>query len=76
MGWLGVLAGFVILSYYIVVAGWTMDYTLKSVANFTEPIHEQRRAGGHRVPGRRRWSDMREALVEPSGRSGRPRPEA
>jgi SNF family Na+-dependent transporter len=40
VGWLGVLAGFVILSYYIVVAGWAMDFTLKSVANFTEPIHD------------------------------------
>lgn len=25
-GWLGVIAGFVILSYYCVVAGWTVDY--------------------------------------------------
>jgi len=27
VGWLGVIAGFVILSYYGVVAGWAMDYT-------------------------------------------------
>ncbi len=40
VGWLGVVAGFVILSYYIVVAGWAMDYTLKSVVNITEPIHD------------------------------------
>ncbi len=26
VGWLGVIAGFVILSYYCVVAGWTIDY--------------------------------------------------
>ncbi|TLN08198.1 sodium-dependent transporter, partial [bacterium] len=26
VGWLGVIAGFVILSYYCVVAGWTLDY--------------------------------------------------
>ena len=26
VGWLGVTAGFVILSYYAVVAGWTVDY--------------------------------------------------
>jgi NSS family neurotransmitter:Na+ symporter len=26
VGWLGVIAGFVILSYYCVVAGWTVDY--------------------------------------------------
>ncbi|MFT7580080.1 MAG: NSS family neurotransmitter:Na+ symporter [Myxococcota bacterium] len=40
IGWIGVLAGFIILSFYIVVAGWSMDYTLKSVANFTTPIAE------------------------------------
>ena len=31
VGWMGVVAGFLILSFYIVVAGWAMDYTLKSV---------------------------------------------
>jgi len=41
VGWMGVLAGFIILSYYIVVAGWAMDYTLKSVVNFSNPIHEK-----------------------------------
>lgn len=30
-GWLGVAAGFVILSYYCVVAGWTLDYLLLSL---------------------------------------------
>lgn len=38
IGWLGVVAGFIILSFYIVVAGWAMDYTLKSIVNFTAPI--------------------------------------
>lgn len=41
VGWVGVVAGFIILSYYTVVAGWAMDYTLKSVVHFTEPIAEQ-----------------------------------
>jgi NSS family neurotransmitter:Na+ symporter len=41
VGWLGVIAGFIILSYYIVVAGWAMDFTLKSVVNVTEPIHDR-----------------------------------
>ncbi len=41
VGWLGVTAGFIILSYYIVVAGWAMDYTLKSVSNFSEPIQKE-----------------------------------
>ncbi|MCA9666484.1 MAG: sodium-dependent transporter [Myxococcales bacterium] len=40
VGWMGVLAGFVILSFYMVVAGWAMDYTLKSIVNFSEPIHD------------------------------------
>ena len=31
-GFLGLLAGFLILSYYAVVAGWTMEYVVKSVA--------------------------------------------
>ena len=49
VGWLGVLTGFVILSYYAVVAGWALDYTLKSVVNFTAPIHDSR----HRIAA---WS--------------------
>lgn len=38
VGWMGVICGFIILSYYIVVAGWAMDYTLKSAANYASPI--------------------------------------
>lgn len=41
VGWLGVLAGFIILSYYIVVAGWAMDYTLKSIVNFSGTMHDR-----------------------------------
>ncbi|MBW2263947.1 MAG: hypothetical protein JRG91_18455, partial [Deltaproteobacteria bacterium] len=41
LGWMGVICGFIILSYYMVVAGWAMDYTLKSVVGYTEPIHLQ-----------------------------------
>jgi NSS family neurotransmitter:Na+ symporter len=40
VGWLGVIAGFIILSFYIVVAGWAMDYTLKSVVGVTNNIGE------------------------------------
>ncbi|MGI0118335.1 sodium-dependent transporter [Zooshikella sp. RANM57] len=29
VGWMGVLAGFFILSFYSVVAGWALDYTLE-----------------------------------------------
>ncbi len=32
VGWLGVAAGFVILSFYGVVAGWALDYTVRSAA--------------------------------------------
>ena len=31
VGWLGVIAGFVILSFYSVVAGWAMNYLFKSI---------------------------------------------
>ncbi len=36
IGWLGVASGFVILSYYSVVAGWAMNYTLMSASRFFE----------------------------------------
>ncbi|MFH1570776.1 MAG: sodium-dependent transporter [Gemmatimonadota bacterium] len=36
VGWMGVLNGFVILSYYSVVAGWTLEYTLRSAVGFFE----------------------------------------
>ncbi len=32
LGWMGVVAGFLILSYYSVVAGWALDYIFKSGA--------------------------------------------
>ncbi len=34
VGALGVLSGFVILSYYSVVAGWALNYTFMSLTNF------------------------------------------
>jgi NSS family neurotransmitter:Na+ symporter len=34
VGWMGVVAGFIILSYYSVVAGWTMNYSLMAVTRF------------------------------------------
>jgi neurotransmitter:Na+ symporter, NSS family len=33
IGWLGVLAGFLILSYYTVIAGWTLDYFVLAQQN-------------------------------------------
>jgi neurotransmitter:Na+ symporter, NSS family len=64
VGWLGVLAGFVILSYYIVVAGWAMDFTLKSIANFTEPIHDRAEQVATNYRATASLDDMRTLLVE------------
>jgi NSS family neurotransmitter:Na+ symporter len=64
VGWLGVIAGFVILSYYIVVAGWAMDYTLKSVVNFTKPIHEQAEVAGAQYRATTPTDEMRDMLIE------------
>jgi NSS family neurotransmitter:Na+ symporter len=33
IGWLGIVAGFLILSYYSVIAGWAMSYVLKAFTN-------------------------------------------
>ncbi len=35
VGWLGVASGFVILSFYSVIAGWALAYIGKSIAGFT-----------------------------------------
>ncbi len=32
LGWMGVLAGFLILSYYSVIAGWALAYVVRSLA--------------------------------------------
>ena len=37
VGWLGVAAGFVILSFYGVVAGWALDYALRSATGSLAP---------------------------------------
>ncbi|RKX29381.1 MAG: sodium-dependent transporter [Candidatus Zixiibacteriota bacterium] len=34
-GWLGVVSGFLILSYYSVVAGWSMAYIFKALSGFS-----------------------------------------
>ncbi|UCD74815.1 MAG: sodium-dependent transporter [Phycisphaerales bacterium] len=63
VGWLGVVAGFVILSYYIVVAGWAMDFTLKSVVNITEPIHDTAEVQGSTYRATTSTEDMLVTLV-------------
>jgi NSS family neurotransmitter:Na+ symporter len=35
VGWMGVATGFIILSYYSVVAGWSLNYVLMSICDFT-----------------------------------------
>lgn len=39
-GWLGVASGFLILSYYSVVAGWALAYLFKSMAGFSGTASE------------------------------------
>lgn len=34
VGWMGVFTGFIILSYYSVVAGWSLNYVLMSICDF------------------------------------------
>lgn len=35
LGWLNLITSFIILSYYCVVSGWTVNYALMSLSNFT-----------------------------------------
>ena len=63
VGWLGVIAGFLILSFYIVVAGWAMDYTLKSVVGFTNPIAERAEQSSLIYRSTAPLSEMRETLT-------------
>ena len=69
VGWLGVVTGFVIASFYIVVAGWSMDYTLKSVAGFSNPIAERAETKSLVYRANADLSDMRASLVTDLGRA-------
>ena len=64
VGWLGVVAGFLILSFYIVVAGWAMDYALKSVVGFTNPIGQKAADSALVYRGSESIELMRTALVD------------
>lgn len=64
VGWMGMLAGFVILSYYIVVAGWAMDFTLKAAVNFTQPISETANLEAAKYRVDTPVGDMRTLLVQ------------
>ncbi|MDP7028961.1 MAG: sodium-dependent transporter [Phycisphaerales bacterium] len=63
VGWLGVVAGFLILSFYIVVAGWAMDYTLKSVVGFTNPISQKAEDAAVVYRGTVGVDSMRDTLI-------------
>ncbi len=45
LGWMGVFAGFLILSFYSVVAGWTLFYLAKSFFNGFTPLTDAEIAG-------------------------------
>ncbi|MBX3372427.1 MAG: sodium-dependent transporter [Phycisphaeraceae bacterium] len=64
VGWMGVVAGFIILSFYIVVAGWAMDYTLKSVVNFSAPIHRSAEQQAMTEIARADVADLRAGLAQ------------
>ncbi len=54
VGFLGVSAGFIILSYYSVVAGWTLHYVLLALQGKLAPWPRTRRPAGplrQRLPG-------------------------
>ncbi len=63
IGWLGVLAGFVILSYYQVVAGWAMDYTVKSFSQFSKSIHQEAQGEATAYRAQRSIDEMRADLA-------------
>ncbi|MFB0986602.1 MAG: hypothetical protein QMB94_09905, partial [Phycisphaerales bacterium] len=63
IGWMGVLGAFLILSFYIVVAGWSMDYTVKHLVDFGKPIREQAVAESHIYEATTSTNSMRESLV-------------
>ncbi len=57
-GWLGVASGFIILSFYSVVAGWALAYIFKAIAGFSGTAAEiqgqfgaQQSYRDHRRPG-------------------------
>jgi NSS family neurotransmitter:Na+ symporter len=64
VGWMGIIAGFIILSYYVVVAGWAVDYTLKSVVNFADPIHAEAADEAARYRASTPMEEMRLRLID------------
>jgi SNF family Na+-dependent transporter len=63
IGWMGVLGAFLILSFYIVVAGWSMDYTVKHLVDFGKPIREQAVAESRIYEATTSTESMRDSLI-------------
>lgn len=47
VGWMGFAASFMILSFYAVVAGWTLAYLVKSMAAGVTGFHDPKEAGDY-----------------------------
>ena len=64
IGWMGILAAFVIASFYIVVAGWTMDYTMKHLVDFSKPVRAEALEKSLQYQADATIGDMRLTLVD------------
>ena len=64
IGWMGLLASFLTLSFYIVVAGWSMDYTVKHLVDYGSPIREQAAAESMAYEATATTDQMRTSLIE------------
>ena len=63
IGWSGVISGFLILSFYSVIAGWALAYVIEAASGTFNGISaEQRRVTLDRGGGRRRQGDRRHRL--------------
>lgn len=45
VGFIGVIAGFLILAYYNVIAGWSLGYIIESIKNSFSSMHDTSKAG-------------------------------
>ena len=64
IGWLGIVAAFVIASFYIVVAGWTMDYTIKHLVDFSKPVRAEALEKSLEYQAHESLESMRSSLVD------------
>ena len=64
IGWMGIVAAFVIASFYIVVAGWTMDYTVKHLVDFSKPVRAEALEKSLQYQADATIGDMRLTLVD------------